>query len=97
MEFNVLMKVKEFDVPNDISSWVVDQFDSCTLCLNVHCKIILINEKVEENILGVEYISKNCLRGYCNLEQENQLQIKSRTTNYKTRKSLKYFDVDRVM
>lgn len=74
------MKVKGLGIPIDIGSWAVDQFDSCTLCLNVQSKIVPAKQTDVENILGTESgslnISKALVGDYCNFELENQLGMK---------------------
>ncbi|KAI5669603.1 hypothetical protein M9H77_19456 [Catharanthus roseus] len=67
--FRELVKVKLFEIPKDIVSW----------CLNIHRKIVFVNEKDMESVLGINSgnvdIIEALVKQNCDSELERELGL----------------------
>ncbi|KAI5657394.1 hypothetical protein M9H77_26187 [Catharanthus roseus] len=54
--FGELVKIKPFEISKDIVPWVVNNFDCERWCLNVHGKIVFVDEKGMESMLGIKIL-----------------------------------------
>ncbi|KAI5667166.1 hypothetical protein M9H77_17019 [Catharanthus roseus] len=65
----------------DIVSWVVNNFDCKRWCLNIHEKIVFVDEKEVESVLGIKSVTvdiiESLVKGNCDsaLERELGLEI----------------------
>ncbi|KAI5663188.1 hypothetical protein M9H77_22511 [Catharanthus roseus] len=79
MGFGELMKVKGFEIRKDMSSWVVDRFESESNVLEVHVNTVNVTKKDVERILGVKSgtidIGEFLVKGNCEPEIEMELNL----------------------
>ncbi|KAI5682261.1 hypothetical protein M9H77_03489 [Catharanthus roseus] len=84
-----LVKFKPFEILKDIVSWAINNFDCERHCLHVHGKMMFVDEKEMESVLGIKSgtidIIEALVKGNCDsaLERELDFEIKKRNRENK--------------